>query len=195
MKAKIAIMHLRSKLRDTDLKNPRFSNAELLSALENSQNKLICEFENNICHFVFKDNQRLLLPFSALGLIEAKLNGATLDFKPHSVIIKGEKGKYLYALNPKEYKLSTSYQGTLELYVNCASILEKEEDTIFLDGMFLNALLYGALILILQVETSVNTFEKISFYENLYKKECAFLRSLTNKQREKSAILTPFIKV
>ncbi len=105
MKAKTALNHLRSKLRDIDINNARFSNAELLSALENSQNKIITEFENNICHFTFRDNERLILPFVSLGLMSAKLNGKALKYKPLTTILQTPKGLYLYSLNPREYNL------------------------------------------------------------------------------------------
>lgn len=195
MKAKTALNHLRSKLRDIDINNARFSNAELLSALENSQNKIITEFENNICHFTFRDNERLILPFVSLGLMSAKLNGKALKYKPLTTILQTPKGLYLYSLNPREYKLTQDYSGVLELFVNSAEVLESEEDELFLDKMFLNALLYQSLAFILQIETTPNSLNKVVFFDDLYKKECGFLRSLTNKQRERGTILTPFIKV
>lgn len=195
MKAKVALNHLRSKLRDTNVNNARFSTAELLSGLETSQNKLISEFENNIREFTFRDNERIVLPFASLGLMSAKLNGKPIKFKPLSTILKSPKGLYLYALNPKEYKLTQDYRGVLEIFVNVAETLESEEDELFLDKMFLNALLYQSMVFMLQIETMPNNFQKVVFFEDLYKKECAFLRLLTNKQRESRTILTPFIKV
>lgn len=188
------LLQLRSRLRDTDYERLSFSDTELGDVILQAQSKIIYELCTNIGHFRQELGERdstLELEAPVLEIIHAKFNGKACDLKSYTQALKHPPSSpTLIALNPRAYTIAPFTSGVLEIWANT----DTNEREVILDPLYHRALVLGALVIVLEIETNASNLDRVGFYTKLYEKECDKLRAITNASREKRAFITPFIK-
>lgn len=191
------ILKLRSLLRDTNYENLRFSDNELLESIEYVQNELIAHFSLNIQEYeLIAENRILYLPTRILSLIKVSLNNQTIPLKTHKeVILNNTAINCIYQINAKEYRLNFDSSYAIKIYGNFAIDIPSDNEPLFIDKLFLNALYFGVLKNILFIETNANNLQKAAYYQSKYDDEIFKITALLNAQREKHNYITPYIIV
>ncbi|KAA6228840.1 hypothetical protein FMM55_00700 [Campylobacter sp. LR196d] len=194
------LLQLRLRLRDEDFDNFRFSNSFLIETLSLWQNKLLLSFDLNIISQKQNLSEKidfLKLKFEPLKIIVAKFNNINIKLLPLSTALKRKDNiRVLTQIKHNIYKIMPFSQGLLELFYIPKQSLINEESELIIDDSFKNALIYGVLSDVLQIETSNNNLNKASLYTKLYEKECDFCRGLTaNLRNGESLITTPYTKI
>lgn len=191
---KSIISKIRTRLRDDNTEQYRFSDMMLLDALNNAYLDLNYQFKLNVKKYVkeitSEDNiirtKKMFLSFE-----KAYLNGVNLTIKPYD-----EKTNTLQISSFSDFQSlivlpKARANGKLEIYVNEALNLELE--SLLNSGDFLeNALIFSSLISLFQIESNELNLQRVEFYERLYKKECDRLRGLISSTREARSFITTF---
>lgn len=185
---------IRIRLRDNDVEEYRYKEAEILDALNNAYCDLNFLFKLNVNKYqkeIKPDDNILRTKKMVLSVERAYLNGTPLTLKPYD-----EKAKSTQISSFSDFQgfivlPKASAQGLLELFVNESVLFDK--DGFINGGDFLqNALIFNALISILQIETNEANLQRVGFYESLYKKEVSRLTALIASTKEERSFQTYF---
>lgn len=196
IEVKALVSSIRKRLRD-DKEPFRFETLEIIDTLNNVYNDLNYQFKLNVNKFekkISNENNVLNLPKMALSFEKAFLNGKELPLKAYNefskeLIISAYSNFQSFAVLPKNQA-----NGDLILFANLAYSFD--ENGKLNNADFLNiALIYGSLALLFQIESNENNLQRVSFYENLFKKECDRLRAVISSVYEKKNFLSPCILV
>ncbi|MDL0101288.1 hypothetical protein NYG95_07630 [Campylobacter felis] len=187
---------LRRRLKDEGV-YLKFSDEELLASINQEQNMLISDLEMNVCKFEKKLNENdnvLHLPKLMLKVVVAKLNGVNLPFLNYKAHLKdnnvpthlmGFSNMQSVAVEPKNKAL-----GRLEVWVNLCVFHRDKEEELFLNDLFVNALLYSLVRNILQAENSELSMQKIAFFDNLLKNELSRIKDIVSNTREEQVLFS-----
>lgn len=162
------LLKLRSRLKDANYLDLRFSDGELLDNINATARALILEFQLNRAQklkTLTKDSPFLKAPH-LIGVIEAKFNGSPLKERtPHK---EGSNGGLALYVNDALLSVAPFREGNLSVIYSLYEPLSAPDEAIPLPAMASDAILYGALSLILEVPTDDQNPNKVGFYYNLY---------------------------
>lgn len=196
MKVLDVLLLLRSRLRDENYNELRFSNNELIDYLEQMQNKVISEFGLNLQEFVFDVGQvELELPSECLYFYLAKCGKNKIPLKTYQEYLENENELCIYARSLVKYCLSLKVGQKVKVYLALSCKLSDENDDLSIESVFVNYLVLKVMKNILLTETNLNNLQKIELYDALIKQERNDLIALLNRAREKRSFVTKYIKV
>ena len=196
MKVLDVLLLLRSRLRDENYNELRFSNNELIDYLEQMQNKVISEFGLNLQEFVFDVGQvELELPSECLYFYLAKCGKSKIPLKTYQEYLENENELCIYARSLVKYCLRLKVGQKVKVYLALSCKLSDENDDLSIESVFVNYLVLKVMKNILLTETNLNNLQKIELYDALIKQERNDLIALLNRAREKRSFVTKYIKV
>lgn len=190
------IKQIRLRLRDTN-KPYKIDDLEVIHSINQTYNDLNFQFklhENKFTKHLSPEDNVIILPKMALSFEKAFLDAKKLDLKKFDefsdeVILCAYSNMQSFAVLPKHRA-----NGELTLYVNLAQSID--ESTEFLNVDYLNeALIYGSLSFLFQIENNENNLERASFYKDLYKKETDRLRALFSSVFESKSFQSQCIQI
>jgi len=201
------ILASRSRLGDIDYKNLRFSDAEIIdainSALAHLSEELLCFAK--IWVIPCKDGvNRYELPDDYLRLISVNFNGEIItkeriislekrknsNFFLHSKVGVGLDMQTIHIFNTK---IKSSDE--IEIYYNYYETIDNKDDDIKFPLIGKEAIVYFVLSLLYQSPVRVNGLDRANYYRSLYEIELKKLRSRVNKDRQSRFILSDYIRV
>ncbi len=189
------LLQLRSRLRDTDYERLSFNDTELGDVILQAQSKIIYELCTNIGHFRQELGERdstLELEAPVLEIIHAKFNDKACDLKSYTQALKHPpKAPTLIALNPRAYTIAPFTSGVLEIWANT----DTNEREVILDPLYHRALVLGALVIVLEIETNASNLDRVGFYTKLYEKECDKLRAILDPLYHRALVLGALVIV
>lgn len=194
------LMQVRSRLKDTNYEDLRFADEELLDCLYSTMLVLDLEFENNIAtferDFAQGDDVLFLGENFALKVISAHLDNKPIPYTTQQNVMRAQPHTpTLCSKNANTFFLVPFARGHLRLCVSLAPSKPQANEELPYSELFNNALVYGVMTRILEVETNPQNLEKSQFYAAQFAKECALLRKSLSSVREPTNLRTPFIKV
>lgn len=197
MLAEHLLLRLRSRLRDRDFANLKFNDNEILDIVEEVQNELIFLFNQNIQEIKLQvQGKSVPLPYRILNIIQAKAGNMEIPLKTLPQILRNEpKILCIYQKTPLEYALNLDYFGEITLWVNCAVSMQEPSEELFLDKIFANALIYGTLAQMFQIESHAQNLERASYYAQSYRQELQNVRNKINGLRERKNLTSKFVLV
>lgn len=197
MKVFDVLLLLRSRLRDEEYKDYRFSDSELIDYLRNAQNKIISFFGLNLQEFVFEKGQvEVVLPSECLYFHLAKCGNKKIELVTYKEFLENPpKNLCIYAKNLKTYCLSSKIHEEVKMYLALSCDLRNEEDDLSVGDIFVGLLVLEVMKNILLTETNANNLQKIELYDALIKQERNDLIAILNRTREKKHFVSAYIKV
>ncbi|TQR31815.1 hypothetical protein DMB92_05350 [Campylobacter sp. MIT 99-7217] len=201
MLVKDFLQRLRRRLIDEGF-HAKFSDEELLASLNQEQNILISDFEMNVQHFskqISSDDNVLHLPKLALKIVHARLNAKAIPLKNYKYALENENPTLHVMSYSNMQSLAVLPQikanGLFEVWVNLCVFQDDENENLFLNDLFVNALLYSCFKNVLQSENSEFSLQKMNFYEALFEKESSRLKKLVSDTREKQVFFSKVSRV
>ncbi|WP_104753137.1 hypothetical protein [Helicobacter salomonis] len=169
---------IRARLKDDNHPNTRFSLPEILDAINAIVANLILEFKLNRTQkakLLEPSSPRLQTPY-LLGILQAKFEGRTL-YKRVSVDNATE-----LSLLIQEDALSVSpfRAGTLSVIYYAYEPITTLDQSLPLPSIACDAVVYGALSLLLEVPTDESNYQKIGVFKNLFKEAKSLLALYLN---------------
>lgn len=200
------LLAIRSRLNDTDIKNYRWSDGELIDMINSSLANLSKEllmFSYTEIYTIKNGENRYRLPHNCMRVISVNIENnpaiiKSFDWMSHHkhtidddnyYVCMDEKSFFLY---PKEL-LKDGMK--VEVNYNFIEQINLKTDEIPISLVAKNALLFYAMHLAYQINTSDKNTGKSTHYLNLYDKEVLSLRELYYKNRHSKGLRSPFIKV
>ncbi|WP_121022123.1 hypothetical protein [Helicobacter vulpis] len=158
---------VRARLKDVPSPQARFSEMEILDALNSTAAQLILEFKLNRtpkAKSLTHSSPLLRAPY-LLGVLEARFEGQILMQRTSVPMLEG------LALFIQEEALSiTPFKpGTLSVIYYAYKPIESTEEPLPLPALATDALVYGVLSLLLEVPTDETNLNKIGVFKNLFK--------------------------
>ncbi|GMB92227.1 hypothetical protein [Helicobacter ailurogastricus] len=163
------IDRIRSRLKDDNYDNLRFSTNEIIDAINTTCTALILEFKLN----KFKRNE-LISPKNPyiqchylLGVEEAFFNAKYLERRTS---VPQQEGQDLALLIEGDKISVTPFKaGFLSVVYNYYDPVSGEDEYLPMPDLSMNALVYGSLGLLLEIPTDEQNMQKIAVIKNLYK--------------------------
>ncbi|GMT38875.1 hypothetical protein NHP20013_09670 [Helicobacter bizzozeronii] len=162
------IAPLRARLKDENFSDLRFSDGELLDNLNKCASALILEFQLNRTQklkSLTHSSPFLKTPY-LLGILEAKFNNTPLRERTCEHKNTGNLALYVQG---DTCSVTPFKEGHLSVIYTAYAPLEDIAQSLPLPPIALDALLYGALLALLEVPTEEQNYNKMVFYQNLYK--------------------------
>ncbi|TSA81493.1 hypothetical protein FNE76_06570 [Helicobacter mehlei] len=160
------LLRLRSRLKDANYLDLRFSDGELIDNINMAASSLILEFKLNRAQklkTLTQESPFLKVPH-LLGILEAKFNNAPLRERTCEHRNTGPLALYVQGDN---LSVTPFKEGHLGVAYSFFEPLSNFDESLPLPTMASDALLYGALASILEVPTEEQNPQKIGFYRNL----------------------------
>lgn len=161
-----ALNVIRSRLKDQNYRDLRFSDAEILDAINTIAAQLIVEFKLNKAQQTRQigPNNRFIHCPHLLCVLEAKFNNSILfsrtdldNAKEFSLLVQGDK-----------LSVSPLASGTLNVIYCAYEPLSDVAEFLPLPSIASQAVVYGTLSLLLEIPTDEQNFNKIGVLKNLY---------------------------
>lgn len=180
----------------------KFNDEEMMNALNQEQNMLISDFEMNVNVFskeISEQDNILHLPKLALKIVNARLNGVNIALKSYKYALEVREPEVHVMTYSNMQTLAVlpkhKANGLLEVWANICVFHQNGEDELFLNDLFINALLYACFKNVLQSENAESSLQKMQFYEALFEKESSRLKALVSNTREKPVLYSKVVRV
>ncbi|BDQ26859.1 hypothetical protein [Helicobacter heilmannii] len=186
------IDRIRSRLKDDNYDNLRFSTNEIIDAINTTCTTLILEFKLN----KFKRSELLTkqTPFIQchylLGVEEALFNTKPLERR---VSVPQNGGELCLLIQGDKISVTPFVSGFLSVVYNYYDPLTDAEGFLPLPDLSTNALVYGSLGLLLEIPTDEQNMQKIAVIKNLHKEAknvlALYLNSLYSSKNYHSRVV------
>ncbi|WP_120953309.1 hypothetical protein [Helicobacter sp. L8] len=158
---------IRARLKDDNYQAMRFSAAEILDAINAVVASLVLEFKLNRAQRLARlsEQARFMRTPYILGIIEAKFEGKHLEFRTE---VDNALELSLF-IQPEALSVSPFKPGLLSVIYYAYEPIKQLDQPLPLPPIATDAVVYGALALLLEVPTDESNFNKIGVYKNLFK--------------------------
>lgn len=163
------IDRIRSRLKDDNYENLRFSTNEIIDAINTTCTALILEFKLNKfkrSEFLMEKNPHIQCPY-LLGVEEAYFNGRHLEKRVS--VPEQEGGDLALLIEGDRVSITPFRAGFLSVVYNYYDPISAEDGYLPMPDLSINALVYGSLGLLLEIPTDEQNMQKIAVIKNLYK--------------------------
>ena len=195
------LARLKRRLNDEGFEST-FREDELKASLNQEQNMIINDFEMNVRYFskeLSESDNVLHLPKLALKIIHGKLNKQIIPLKNYKYALENDNPQthMMCYSNMQSLAVLPKFKanGLFEVWVNLCVFQDNENEHLFLNDLFVNALLYACFKNIIQGENSEYSLQKMQFYEALFEKESSRLKGLISSTREKQILFSKVARV
>ncbi len=168
IEASDVLLRLRSRLKDANYSDLRFSDAELLDNINSIATALILEFKLNRTQ-KFKTLSKTSPELRAahlIGILEARFNNILLKERTPD---KSYQGNLRLYVQDETLSVAPFKEGTLSIIYLAFEPLREVSQTYPLPSLAMDALIYGALSNMLEIPTDDQNYNKIGFYKNLFR--------------------------
>ncbi len=200
------LLSMRSRLNDTDSKKYRWSDEELIDMINSSLANLSRElylFTHQEIYTIKENENRYKLPHNCIRVISVNIEDEPVTIKSFEWMTQNKNtiddDNFYVCMDEQSFFLypQTLLQvGTkVEVNYNFVEQVLLKTDNIPISLMAKNALMFYAMHLAHQINTSKESTGRSIGYMRLYDKEIDQLRQLYYKNRHSKRLRSPFVKV
>ena len=186
------IAKVRSRLKDDDYSDLRFSQAEIIDSINAVVSSLISEIKLNKrqkSQNLSETSKFLYLP-CVLSIFDIRFNNKYIHSRTD---IEKQNGDYELFITDKGVSVTPFCNGFLSVVYNSYEPIQTDNESLPLPEIATDCVVYGVLSLMLEVPLDNENYNKIAFYKQLFKEAkntlIIYLNNLYSSTQPKSKVV------